>query len=56
MKSAPMAVIAQALGHKDHRMTTRYYAHLSPGFFDKTVRKKLPSFGKVKSKVRSISR
>jgi integrase len=56
MKSAPMAVVAQALGHADHRMTTKFYAHLTPGFFDKTVRNKLPSFGKVKSKVRSISR
>ncbi len=56
MKSAPMAVVAQALGHADHRMTTKFYAHLSPGFFDKTVRAKLPSFGKVKSKVRSIAR
>ena len=33
-----MAVIAQALGHKDERITRRHYAHLSPSHVADTVR------------------
>jgi len=44
MKGTPLAVIAEALGHADHRMTVRHYAHLSPSYFEKTIRKNLPKF------------
>jgi integrase len=54
MKNTPMAVIAQALGHADHRMTVKHYAHLGPSYFRRTVRAKLPNFGKIRSKVRRL--
>jgi integrase len=34
----PMAVIAAQLGHKDTRMTEKYYAHLAPSYVSDTVR------------------
>lgn len=34
----PMAVIAEALGHADERITRRHYAHLSPSYVADTVR------------------
>jgi integrase len=54
MKGTPMAVIAQALGHADHRMTVRHYAHLAPSYFEKTIRKNLPNFGAHGSNVRKL--
>lgn len=43
----PMAVIATQLGHADLRMTTRHYAHLSPGYVADTVRAAFGSMGLV---------
>jgi len=43
----PMAVIASQLGHSDLRMTTRHYAHLSPGYVADTVRAAFGSMGLV---------
>jgi integrase len=34
----PMAVIAEALGHKDERITRKHYAHLAPSYVSETVR------------------
>ena len=43
----PMAVIAQALGHKDERITRRHYAHLSPSYVADTVRQHAAGMGIV---------
>jgi integrase len=43
----PMSVIAQALGHKDERITRRHYAHLSPSFVSETVREHAAGMGIV---------
>lgn len=45
--NVPMAVIAKQLGHADLRMTTRHYAHLSPGYVADTVRAAFGSMGLV---------
>lgn len=34
----PMAVIAEAMGHADERITRKHYAHLSPSYVSETVR------------------
>lgn len=34
----PMSVIAEALGHKDERITRKHYAHLAPSYVASTVR------------------
>ena len=34
----PMAVIAEALGHADERMTRKHYAHLGPSYVSTTIR------------------
>jgi integrase len=47
---APMAVIAAQLGHTDLRMTSRHYAHLSPGYVADTVRAAFGSMGIVDMK------
>jgi integrase len=44
---APLAVIAQNLGHADTRMTERHYAHLIPGYVASTIRAALPRLGIV---------
>src|SRR3546814_3170696 len=38
LKGVPMAVIAEALGHADERITRRHYAHLSASYVADTVR------------------
>lgn len=43
----PMSVIAQALGHKDERITRRHYAHLSPSYVSETVRQHAAGMGIV---------
>lgn len=43
----PIAVIAQALGHKDERITRKHYAHLSPSYVADTVRKHAAGMGIV---------
>lgn len=45
MRGAPMAVIAQQLGHSDTRMTERHYAHLAPSYVSDVVRTLLGSIG-----------
>jgi integrase len=39
---APMAVIAQVLGHADTRITEKHYAHLAPNYVSATVRAHFP--------------
>lgn len=38
IKGVPMAVIAEALGHADERITRRHYAHLSPSYVADQIR------------------
>lgn len=42
-----MAVIAEALGHADERITRRHYAHLSPSYVADTVRQTVVGLGIV---------
>lgn len=52
----PMAVIAEALGHKDERITRKHYAHLAPSYVSETVRGAISGMGIVeKSNVKSIA-
>lgn len=46
-RGVPMAVIAQALGHKDERITRKHYAHLSPSYVADTVREHMAGLGIV---------
>ena len=46
-KGVPMAVIAEALGHADERITRRHYAHLSPSYVADTVRQTVVGLGIV---------
>lgn len=43
----PMAVIAEALGHADERITRKHYAHLSPSYVSQTVREHAAGLGIV---------
>lgn len=45
LKGVPMAVIAEALGHADERITRRHYAHLSPSYVRDTVREHAGGLG-----------
>jgi len=45
MAGMTIEVLAQQLGHKDTRITTRHYAHLCPTFKQESVRQNAPSFG-----------
>lgn len=38
LKGVPMAIIAEALGHADERITRKHYAHLSPSHVGDVVR------------------
>lgn len=52
----PMAVIAEAMGHKDERITRKHYAHLAPSYVSETVRAAVSGLGIVKkSNVRRIA-
>ncbi|WP_070154106.1 tyrosine-type recombinase/integrase [Sphingobium phenoxybenzoativorans] len=56
LRATPMAVIAEALGHKDERITRRHYAHLSPSYVADTVRANAAGLGIVeKSNVERIA-
>ena len=46
-KGVPIAVIAEALGHADERVTRRHYAHLSPGYLADTIRTNAAGLGIV---------
>ena len=43
----PMAVIAEALGHADERMTRKHYAHLAPSYVSSTIRQHAAGMGIV---------
>ena len=43
----PMAVIAEALGHADERMTRKHYAHLGPSYVSATIRQHAAGLGIV---------
>lgn len=45
--NVPMAVIAEALGHADERITRRHYAHLSPSYVSSLIREKVGGMGIV---------
>lgn len=45
MAGVPMAVIAEALGHADERITRKHYAHLSPSYVRDAIRAGLGSMG-----------
>lgn len=45
MAGVPMAVIAEALGHADERITRKHYAHLAPSYIRDAVRVGLGSIG-----------
>ena len=47
IKGVPMAVIAEALGHADERITRKHYAHLSPSYVADTVRSNVSGLGIV---------
>jgi integrase len=47
VRGVPMAVIAEALGHADDRVTRRHYAHLSPNYVADTVRANVAGLGIV---------
>lgn len=49
LRGVPMAVIAEALGHADERITRRHYAHLSPSHVADTVRAALTGMNIVQS-------
>ena len=44
-KGVPMAVIAEALGHADERITCKHYAHLAPSYVADTIRKAVAGLG-----------
>ncbi|MCW6529719.1 site-specific integrase [Sphingomonas sp. MMSM20] len=46
-QGVPMAVIAEALGHADERITRKHYAHLSPSYVADTVRGAVSGLGIV---------
>jgi integrase len=53
----PMAVIAEALGHKDERITRKHYAHLAPSYVSETVRAAVAGLGIVeKSNVQPLAK
>jgi integrase len=47
VKGVPMAVIAEALGHADERITRKHYAHLSPSYVADMVRTTVGGLGIV---------
>ncbi len=47
LRGVPMAVIAEALGHADERITRRHYAHLSKSYVADTVRNAVARSGPV---------
>lgn len=52
----PMAVIAEAMGHKDERITRKHYAHLAPSYVSETVRSAMTGMGIVdRGNVKSIA-
>jgi hypothetical protein len=58
VKGVPIAVIAEALGHADERITRKHYAHLSPSYVADTVRANVAGLGIVSSSnlIRAVPR
>lgn len=56
LRGVPMAVIAEAMGHKDERITRKHYAHLSPSYVAETVRAAVAGLGIVDKSNVSIIR
>lgn len=54
IKGVPMAVIAEALGHADERITRRHYAHLSPSYVADQVRAHAAGLGIFKADDRVV--
>lgn len=48
LRGVTMAVIAEAMGHKDERITRKHYAHLSPSYVSETVRAAISGMDIVK--------
>ncbi len=46
-QGVPMAVIAEALGHADERITRKHYAHLAPSYVAQTIREAAAGLGIV---------
>lgn len=49
MAGVPLAVIAEAMGHADERITRKHYAHLSPSYVRDAVRTGLGTLGSYQS-------
>lgn len=49
LRGVPMAVIAEALGHADERITRKHYAHLAPSYVAETVRAAIAGMGIVEA-------
>lgn len=47
LRGVPMAIIAEAMGHADERITRKHYAHLSPSHVADTVRAGMAGMGIV---------
>ena len=45
MNGAPLAVVAQNLGHSDTRMVEKHYAHLAPSYVADAIRAAAPELG-----------
>ena len=45
MNGAPLAVVAQNLGHSDTRMVEKHYAHLAPSYVADAIRAAAPDLG-----------
>lgn len=44
-KGVPIAVIAEAMGHADERITRKHYAHLAPSYVAQTIREAAAGLG-----------
>lgn len=54
-QGVPMAIIAQALGQADQRITVKHYAHLAPSYVSATIRQHAAGLGIVeKDNVQTI--
>lgn len=51
----PMAVIAEALGHADERITRRHYAHLSPSYVADRIRAGAAGLGIVQEETKVVA-
>jgi integrase len=54
LKGVPMAVIAQALGHADERITRKHYAHLSPSYLAETIRAGVAGLGIIQPALKVV--